>query len=109
MEPVDLSMDHLPEIAYPDGGDLEEIRHLSAAPRVVKIRSEARLRDMVHTYFDFIWRSLRRLGVPADSVDDAAQRVFWVAAQNLGDIRVESERAYLFGTALRVASAPTGT
>jgi RNA polymerase sigma-70 factor (ECF subfamily) len=104
MEPADLSMEQLPEVAYRDGGDLDEIRHSSAPSRVVTARADARLRDIVDTHFDFIWRSLRRLGVPADAVDDAAQRVFWVAAQNLRDIRAESERAYLFSTALRVAS-----
>jgi RNA polymerase sigma-70 factor (ECF subfamily) len=66
--------------------------------------SEGRLRSIVEEHFDFIWRSLRRLGVPSDAVDDAAQRVFLVAAKNLEDIAAGRERSYLFGSAMRVAS-----
>jgi RNA polymerase sigma-70 factor (ECF subfamily) len=42
--------------------------------------------------------------VPESRVDDAAQEVFVIASQKLGAIREGSERSYLFGTALRVAS-----
>lgn len=67
-------------------------------------QDDARIRAMVGEHFDFIWRSLRRLGVPQAEVDDCAQQVFWVAARKLADIQVGSERAYLFSTAMRVAS-----
>lgn len=67
-------------------------------------QEEARLRTMVASHFDFIWRSLRRLGVPPTDVDDCAQQVFWVAARKLSRIEGNSERAFLFSTALRVAS-----
>ena len=66
--------------------------------------SEPRLRSMVDEHFDFIWRSLRRLGVAPDAVDDAAQRVFMVAAKNVGDIAPGYEKSYLFGSAMRVAA-----
>ena len=66
--------------------------------------ADARLRGMVSAYFDFVWRSLRRLGVPETDVDDCAQQVFWVAARKLDDIQAASERAFLFSTAMRVAS-----
>jgi RNA polymerase sigma-70 factor, ECF subfamily len=66
--------------------------------------SDARLRMLVQDHFDFIWRSLRRLGVPHTDVDDCAQQVFWVAARKLALISEGSERAFLFSTALRVAS-----
>ncbi|HEY3493864.1 MAG TPA: sigma-70 family RNA polymerase sigma factor, partial [Polyangiaceae bacterium] len=55
-------------------------------------------------HFDFVWRSLRRLGVPLSDLDDAAQEVFVVAARRLDDFVKERERAFLFGTASRVAS-----
>ena len=74
----------------------------SAWPR--SAASEARLRSMVSDHYDFIWRSLRRLGVPNTDVDDCAQQVFWVAARKLDLITQGSERAFLFSTALRVAS-----
>src|SRR5262249_25656788 len=65
---------------------------------------DARLRRMVDAHFDFVWRSLRRLGVPATDVDDCAQQVFLVASRKLDDILEASERAFLFSTAMRVAS-----
>jgi RNA polymerase sigma-70 factor (ECF subfamily) len=73
-------------------------------PAAVHSAADSRLRRMIDVYFDFIWRSLRRLGIPADTVDDAAQGVFWIAARNLAQIAPESERSYLFGTAVRVAA-----
>jgi RNA polymerase sigma-70 factor, ECF subfamily len=66
--------------------------------------AEGRLRAMVDQHFDFIWRSLRALGVPSWSVDDAAQHVFWVASQKLDAIEQGRERAFLFGTAMGVAA-----
>ena len=58
---------------------------------------------MIQNDYRLIWRLLRRLGVPAHSVDDAVQQVFLIAAERLDDIREHSERAFAFGTALRVA------
>lgn len=63
-----------------------------------------RLRAMFEGHFDFIWRSLRRLGVRSEAVDDATQEVFIVASRRLADIQPGRERAFLFGTALRVAA-----
>lgn len=73
----------------------------AAAPAA---RDDARLRAMLDEHFDFIWRSLRRLGLRADRADDAAQQVFMVASQRLASIQRGSERSFLFGTAMRVAS-----
>jgi RNA polymerase sigma-70 factor (ECF subfamily) len=63
----------------------------------------ARLRALVDAHFDFIWRSLRRLGLKAPDADDAAQRVFWIAARKLDRIEIGKERAFLFGSACNVA------
>ncbi len=65
--------------------------------------ADARLTAMVDAHFDFIWRSLRRLGIPAGDADDGAQRVFVVAARKLSEIELGKERPFLFGTAYRVA------
>ncbi len=65
---------------------------------------EARIRAMVTTNFEFIWRTLRGLGVPASAADDAAQQVFLIASQKLDAITVGSERAFLFSTARGVAA-----
>ena len=65
--------------------------------------SKARLERMFNDHHDFIWRLVRRLGLSPGSADDAAQHVFLVAAERLADIKLGSERSFLFGTALRVA------
>jgi RNA polymerase sigma-70 factor (ECF subfamily) len=59
---------------------------------------------MVVEHFDFIWRLLRRIGVPPAEIDDAAQQVFLVAIDRVDDIVIGRERAFLFGTATRVAA-----
>lgn len=64
----------------------------------------ARLRTLVDREHAFVWRSLRRLGVPMTDVDDAAQKVFLVAARRLTEIPHGREQAFLFSTAMRVAS-----
>ncbi|WP_437293385.1 RNA polymerase sigma factor [Sorangium sp. So ce426] len=66
--------------------------------------SAERYRALVDAHFDFIWRSLRGLGVPAGSADDAAQHVFLIAYQKLAEIAPDRERSFLFGTALGVAA-----
>ena len=56
-------------------------------------------------YFGFAWASLRRLGVPVASIDDAAQD-FWVTVhRRLPTLDPQSStKAWLFGVARRVAS-----
>jgi RNA polymerase sigma-70 factor (ECF subfamily) len=63
-----------------------------------------RLALLVEQHLDFVWRSLRRLGVPLSGTDDATQQVWLVLSRRLPDIASGGERAFLFGTALRVAS-----
>lgn len=56
-------------------------------------------------HFGFVWRSLRRLGVPEQALDDAAQEVFVVVHRRAGELNLEtSPKACLFGIAQRVAS-----
>jgi RNA polymerase sigma-70 factor (ECF subfamily) len=51
-------------------------------------------------HFDFVWRSLRRLGVPEAALDDAAQDVFLVAFRRTGEFEGRSSvRTWLFGIA----------
>ncbi len=64
----------------------------------------ARVTRVAQEHLDFVWRCLRRFGVPAADADDAAQQVFLVAADKLSDVPVERERAFLFATAARVAA-----
>ncbi|HEX4340973.1 MAG TPA: sigma-70 family RNA polymerase sigma factor [Polyangiaceae bacterium] len=77
-----------------------------SGPRQAQAFSDAeratRLRALVDTHFDFIWRSLRRFGLSAADADDAAQRVFVVASRKLELVEQGRERSFLFGTAYRV-------
>jgi RNA polymerase sigma-70 factor (ECF subfamily) len=62
------------------------------------------LRNLVADHLDFVWRSLRRFGVPPADVDDATQQVFLIANEKLPRINAGSERSFLVGVATRVAS-----
>jgi len=70
----------------------------------IAVSYNARLRIAFESHYDQIWRLLRRFGVPPSVADDAAQQVFLILAERMADVREGSERAFLFGTALRVAS-----
>jgi RNA polymerase sigma-70 factor (ECF subfamily) len=65
---------------------------------------EARLRALVDAHHEFVWRSLRRLGVPEREVDDGVQKTFLVVSNKLAAISAGSERSFLFQTALRIAA-----
>jgi RNA polymerase sigma-70 factor (ECF subfamily) len=69
----------------------------AASPRVD-------LEALIQAHFAFIWRLLRRLGLPSSDADDAAQQVFLIAGAKLASIRPGSERAFLYGCALHRAS-----
>jgi RNA polymerase sigma-70 factor (ECF subfamily) len=67
------------------------------------------LAELFERYYDFVWRSLRRLGMSEGDADDAAQEVFLVASRRLPDIQGGRERSFLFGTALRVTAGSRRT
>ncbi|MCC6521261.1 MAG: sigma-70 family RNA polymerase sigma factor [Polyangiaceae bacterium] len=67
-------------------------------------RSDARLRQIFDGQFGFVWRYLRRLGLPEADADDATQQAFLVLSRRLDDVEAGKERAFLCGTALRLAS-----
>lgn len=58
---------------------------------------------LVRQHFAFVWRSLRRLGLPEGDADDATQQVFLVASRRIADIEPGREKAFLFSTAMFVA------
>jgi RNA polymerase sigma-70 factor (ECF subfamily) len=55
------------------------------------------------TYFDFVWRNVRRLGVPDALVDDAVQDVFIFVHRRRSDFVHGSFRAWLFAVLANVA------
>jgi len=63
-----------------------------------------RLRRIAAEEYEFIWRSLRRLGVRPPETDDAAQQVFVILSPKLASVEPGKERSYLFSIVMRVAS-----
>jgi len=62
-------------------------------------------RHLYDTHFSFVWRNLRRLGVPDAILEDAAQDVFLVVHRRWDsfDAGWSSVETWLFGILLRVA------
>ncbi|RLB56484.1 MAG: sigma-70 family RNA polymerase sigma factor [Deltaproteobacteria bacterium] len=83
---------------------------ISDAPNVVPVKSvvsaghHERLRHIFDAELGFVWRFLRRLGLDQADADDGSQQVFMVVARALDNILPGKERAFLCGTAVRVAS-----
>lgn len=86
---LDIGVDH--DI---DVGTLDRTKHRAVALPNLLSRENVK----------FVARSLRRLGVPDSDVDDAVQEVFLVASRKLEAISEGAERAFLYGTAMRIAS-----
>jgi RNA polymerase sigma-70 factor, ECF subfamily len=70
---------------------------------VEDLAARARLEQMFRAHHELVWRTLRRMGLAPEAAADATQQAFLIAAERLSDIRAGSERAFLFGTALRLA------
>jgi len=74
-----------------------------AEPVTGSTSGRARLERMFRAHHELVWRTLRRFGLSPEAAADATQQAFLIAAERLDDIRMGSERAFLFGTALRLA------
>jgi len=81
-------------------GEHPAARPASSQKRVTDFRA------LYEEHVDFVWRNLRRLGVPDADADDKTQEVFVVAHRRLAEFedRGFGARAWLFQIALRVAS-----
>ncbi len=56
-------------------------------------------------HFDFVFRNVRRLGVPDAHVDDAVQEVFLVVHRRLAEFEGRSSvKTWIFGVLARVAA-----
>jgi RNA polymerase sigma-70 factor, ECF subfamily len=67
-------------------------------------RAELRFDELYRLHFDFVSRSLNRLGVRPAQIDDAIQDVFVVMHRRIADLRPDaSPRAFCFAVATRVA------
>lgn len=62
--------------------------------------------DVYEQHFDFVWRNVRRLGVPEASIDDAVQDVFVVVHRRGAEFEGRSSvRTWLYGIVAHVARA----
>ena len=82
--------------------DAEPGCSLASAP--LSATQAARLKALVVEHHAFVWRSLVRLGVPRADAEDAVQQVFMVTSRRIDDISHGSDRSFLYGVCLRVAS-----
>jgi RNA polymerase sigma-70 factor, ECF subfamily len=79
-----------------DAPDLERM------PRPLAARST--FDALYEDHFDFVWRNLRRLGVPLAQLDDALQDVFVVVHRRLAEaVLGDNPRPWLFAITFRVA------
>jgi len=77
---------------------------VEAAPSPRTAVLEASYEEIYREHFDFVWRNVRRLGVPEASADDAVQDVFVVVHRRLAEFEGRSSiRTWLFGILARVA------
>lgn len=76
----------------------------SGAQPLVTPAERGRVRALVDSHHEFVWRTLRRLGVSEVEVDDAVQDVFLAVSRRIGIIEVGREAQYLFGIVTRVAA-----
>jgi RNA polymerase sigma-70 factor (ECF subfamily) len=81
-------------------GGLPAEQSASAGPGA----STARLRIIIDRYYDFVWRTVRHFGVEDASAEDAVQQVLCILARRLAEIAPGAEMAFLFSSAVRVAS-----
>ena len=91
-----------PTLVTKRGVETPEVPVTAAPPRPA---DRERLERMFVAHHGLVWRTLRRRGLQPDAAADATQQTFLVAAERLADINPDSERAFLVGTALRMALA----
>lgn len=79
-------------------------RHVHPAPAAAPDLEPA-FAAMFRTHHDFVWRILRRFGVPEPALDDKVQDVFLVVYRRWSDLDPATPpRSWLYGIARRVAA-----
>jgi RNA polymerase sigma-70 factor, ECF subfamily len=95
----------------PRGGQSPDVAVQVSALSGVPIEAQAPTRevapelcDVYRTHVDFVWRIVRRIGVPEEVVDDVVHDVFLVVQRRLDDYDPQySMRSWLVGIARRVS------
>jgi RNA polymerase sigma-70 factor (ECF subfamily) len=87
-----------------DGRRTSHYNHVAVSALVMEVERPADFETVYEEHFAFVWRTVRRLGVPERSVDDAVQDVFVVVHRRLAGFEGRSSlRTWLYGIARRVA------
>ncbi len=87
------------------GDSSSELRAADLRPSAGARQEPESFDDFYARHFPFVWRCLRRLGVPAAGLDDAAQDVFLVVHRQLPGFRSESSpQTWVYGIARHVAA-----
>jgi RNA polymerase sigma-70 factor (ECF subfamily) len=82
----------------------QPISRTSAATRGGRLSAED-FDALYENHFEVVWSTLRRLGVPESSLEDAAQDVFVIVHRRLREFEARSSvRTWIVGIAIRVAS-----
>jgi RNA polymerase sigma-70 factor (ECF subfamily) len=77
---------------------------LQAPPAVSATRVELDVSAVYAEHGAFVFRALRRMGVPPNDVADATQQTFLIVHRQANDVKLETPvRAWLFGICVRVA------
>ena len=78
----------------------------SIAPQqAVPASAAPSFQDVYRRYFDFVWSSVRRLGVEAEATDDLVQEVFIVIHGKLASMeKPEALRSFIYGVVRRTVS-----
>lgn len=93
------------EVTIPLALDTGAMPRDARAPAMVSAGLGA-FADVYEEHFEFVWRSVRRLGVPEAALDDAVQDVFVVVHRRAAEFEGRSSvRTWLFGIVVHVARA----
>ena len=71
-------------------------------PRAVERHEQ--LRALVEQHYEFVWRSLRRFGVPDSDAEDWAQEVFVSLSRRFDEVEPSRVRGFLYRTAMNHAA-----
>ena len=74
--------------------------------RLVRREAQPTFAEIYEAHFSFVWRSLRRLGVPQANLDDVTQEIFFVVHRRLTAFEGRSSlKTWLSGIILNVVRA----
>ena len=92
-------------VMTPTGSQASTLGSVQATDASAKDRAVPAIAELYREHFQFVWRSLRRLGVRDSSVEDAVQDVFLVAHRKLHTFEGRSSfKVWLFAIGIRVAA-----